>query len=314
MHMGADIWMDAVDFSDMDADAGAPSQVTVMDHASQATAIDQLELPIWSCRTDIDNAIASLAPPDASFFEPKRTRASNPSSASGRTHASSLPTQAFYSTDPSAGGARDKQICHADECREVLPGHNGWKATSNEKDMFFQATPIFCPVQQTTERPLDVDEAIAALPPPAESLFEPRKRHCNPALKPPSENSNPSNDNKPDHVLKGRKDRTVVRRQWSAEEEDKFINALAKLGPEGSAEPTIDARTGRVTVHLGPGVAEMISMVLGTRSVTQVRSHAQKHFIRLHRQNTTFRRASDSQSPGAATCESSNVGRPYIAN
>ena len=37
-------------------------------------------------------------------------------------------------------------------------------------------------------------------------------------------------------------------------------------------------------VRLGPGVAEMISMVVGTRSVVQVRSHAQKHFIRLERE------------------------------
>lgn len=37
-------------------------------------------------------------------------------------------------------------------------------------------------------------------------------------------------------------------------------------------------------VRLGPGVAEMISMVVGTRSVVQVRSHAQKHFIRMERE------------------------------
>ena len=33
-------------------------------------------------------------------------------------------------------------------------------------------------------------------------------------------------------------------------------------------------------VGLGPGVAEMISDFIGTRNANQVRSHAQKHFIR----------------------------------
>ena len=57
-----------------------------------------------------------------------------------------------------------------------------------------------------------------------------------------------------------------------------------KLGPTGSTVPTIDSRTGRVTVHLGPGIVEVISILVGTRSPDQVRSHTQKHFIRLAQQ------------------------------
>ena len=263
--------MDAVDLSDFDAGA---SQFTIGQHET-----------LMLCHTDIDNDIASLAPPDASWFEPKRTRV-----ASGKTSVPNLKTQAFYTTDPSAGEAHDTQGCRADEPRETAlqgPGGGPDGSTSNENDTFVQAVLTCCPAQMTTERPLDLDEAIAALPPPDESLFEPRKRHRNPGLKRHGleENSKPANNHK-DRMLEGQKDRALVRRQWSAEEEGKFIDALAKLGPKGSTEPTIDARTGRVTVHLGPGVAEMISIVLGTRSVTQVRSHAQKHFIRLHRRNT----------------------------
>ncbi|KAJ1485332.1 hypothetical protein T484DRAFT_1793883 [Baffinella frigidus] len=38
-----------------------------------------------------------------------------------------------------------------------------------------------------------------------------------------------------------------------------------------------------VSVGLGPGVAEQIAVHVTSRSVSQVRSHAQKYFLRLYR-------------------------------
>ena len=43
------------------------------------------------------------------------------------------------------------------------------------------------------------------------------------------------------------------------QEEEKFLKALQKLGPKDSE---VDPRTGRVSVRLGPGVAEIISVSL----------------------------------------------------
>ena len=47
--------------------------------------------------------------------------------------------------------------------------------------------------------------------------------------------------------------------------------------------PVARAGAGKVSVGLGPGVAEQIAVFVGSRSVSQVRSHAQKYFLRLHR-------------------------------
>jgi hypothetical protein len=71
------------------------------------------------------------------------------------------------------------------------------------------------------------------------------------------------------------------RKRWTPEEEGRFLKALERFGPK---EVGTDPCTGRISVCLGPGVAELISMVVGTRSVTQARSHAQKHFIRKMRE------------------------------
>ena len=275
--------------------SAAQSQVTAMNQLELPMwpfktdieiAMDQLELPMWSLffKTDIDNAIASLAKPDTSCFETNTTRVSG---ASGKTCVPSLPTQAFYSTSLSAEGAHDTHGFDTDEPREtLLPGPD------DEKDKSLKmVAPIFCVVQKTTEGTLDLDSISWHAPADAaaESLFEQRKGHCDPSLKSPSK------------TYKGQK-KATVRSQWSAEDENKFIKALAKWGPEGCTEAKIDERTGRVTVILGPGVAEMISHVLGTRSVSQVRSHAQKHFIRLHRQSTKpFTQGSHmARSPGRA--------------
>jgi hypothetical protein len=82
------------------------------------------------------------------------------------------------------------------------------------------------------------------------------------------------------------KDMTVCkqpasRKHWTAEEEERFLKALHNFGPK---EMGSDPATGRMSVRLGPGVAEMISMVVGTRSVAQVRSHVQKYYIRKERE------------------------------
>ena len=59
---------------------------------------------------------------------------------------------------------------------------------------------------------------------------------------------------------------------WSAEEETVFQNGIETYCP--------GEEQGRC-IGLGPGVAQMISDNIGTRSPAQVRSHAQKHFTRL---------------------------------
>lgn len=73
---------------------------------------------------------------------------------------------------------------------------------------------------------------------------------------------------------------TASRKHWTPEEEHRFLKALARFGQEVQS----DAVTGRLSVRLGSGVAEMIAIVVGTRSVAQVRSHVQKHFIRKERE------------------------------
>jgi len=70
------------------------------------------------------------------------------------------------------------------------------------------------------------------------------------------------------------------RKHWTPKEEAQFLKALDCFPKEIGTDPA----TGRVSVRLGPGVAEMISIVMGTRSCAQVRSHVQKHYIRQQRE------------------------------
>uniref|UniRef100_A0A7S4NDJ2 HTH myb-type domain-containing protein n=1 Tax=Guillardia theta TaxID=55529 RepID=A0A7S4NDJ2_GUITH len=69
--------------------------------------------------------------------------------------------------------------------------------------------------------------------------------------------------------------------QWSPDEEARFLEALAMFSDaDRRVRPD-----GRRSVGLGLGVARKISEYIGTRSEEQVRSHAQKHFLRQERKN-----------------------------
>eukprot|EP00287_Rhodomonas_sp_CCMP768_P007662 CAMPEP_0196722606 /NCGR_PEP_ID=MMETSP1091-20130531/4934_1 /TAXON_ID=302021 /ORGANISM="Rhodomonas sp., Strain CCMP768" /LENGTH=180 /DNA_ID=CAMNT_0042064351 /DNA_START=11 /DNA_END=553 /DNA_ORIENTATION=- len=59
---------------------------------------------------------------------------------------------------------------------------------------------------------------------------------------------------------------------WTAEEETIFLMGLDQFGCSRS-------ETG--SVGLGPGVARMLAEMIGTRTASQIRSHAQKHFQRI---------------------------------
>jgi hypothetical protein len=70
-------------------------------------------------------------------------------------------------------------------------------------------------------------------------------------------------------------------RFWSRPEHQRFLEALEKHHRTSGAKP-VEAG-GRVPVGLGHGVAELIAAHVGTRTVSQVRSHAQKHFLKMSR-------------------------------
>jgi len=55
----------------------------------------------------------------------------------------------------------------------------------------------------------------------------------------------------------------------SPDEEERFLTALSQLAPV-EKEAEIDPITGRVSVRLGPGVTQLISIFVGTRTMSQV--------------------------------------------
>jgi len=81
----------------------------------------------------------------------------------------------------------------------------------------------------------------------------------------------------------GHMPKSVQRSMWSPREHQKFLDALKKFNISCNRETKED---GRMYAGLGPHVADLIAMDIGTRTVSQVRSHAQKYFQRLSRQRS----------------------------
>lgn len=67
-------------------------------------------------------------------------------------------------------------------------------------------------------------------------------------------------------------------RPWTKDEHAKFLTAIERLRTTKTEKVK---KNGKQTSGLGPGVAEVIALILQTRDAAQVRSHAQKHFQRV---------------------------------
>ncbi|EKX38886.1 hypothetical protein GUITHDRAFT_154579 [Guillardia theta CCMP2712] len=73
---------------------------------------------------------------------------------------------------------------------------------------------------------------------------------------------------------KPRRTPSSPKRPWTPEEEERFLAAMDRF-----YKPKEDEGG----VGLGQGVAEVIAFIVGTRTAAQVRSHAQKYFLRKRR-------------------------------
>lgn len=113
-------------------------------------------------------------------------------------------------------------------------------------------------------------------------------RRCSPSLRRIALAKRPGPKVRGEHLA------PLLRKQWAPDEEALFLKALTAFAKE--IETTSDPATGRVSVHLGRGVAEMISMIVSSRSVAQVRSHVQKHYIRKAREAARADVATTSES------------------
>mmetsp|Transcript_60011 Transcript_60011/g.123214 ORF Transcript_60011/g.123214 Transcript_60011/m.123214 type:complete len:238 (+) Transcript_60011:61-774(+) len=93
------------------------------------------------------------------------------------------------------------------------------------------------------------------------------------------ESDNSKNDTEPGAKPKGASKRKMC--PWSKEEHQRFLVGLKRFRAEDSEAL---GRTGKQSVGLGPGTAELIAVVVQTRSAAQVRSHAQKYFQRKRKE------------------------------
>mmetsp|Transcript_52718 Transcript_52718/g.107543 ORF Transcript_52718/g.107543 Transcript_52718/m.107543 type:complete len:213 (-) Transcript_52718:42-680(-) len=68
---------------------------------------------------------------------------------------------------------------------------------------------------------------------------------------------------------------------WTQEEHELFVKGLERFRTE---ETEAIGPDGKKTVGLGPGIAELLASMVGTRNPAQVRSHAQKYFLRVRKE------------------------------
>eukprot|EP00961_Rhodomonas_salina_P089596 1204965-Rhodomonas_salina.2 len=70
-------------------------------------------------------------------------------------------------------------------------------------------------------------------------------------------------------------------RPWTKDEHAKFLVALEQFRTNKTEKVK---NNGKQSTGLGPGIADLIALIVKTRDAAQVRSHAQKHFQRLRRE------------------------------